>query len=231
VTSKESKGGQARMSALNPKQRQALARKAAKARWENKSVPKKSSKPAQRRQARAPRNTFGEALYEAQRQLAEATSQLAYHQSEYSRLRIQIPHLQRTVAALQGLGQDHVGQPQGPVIGYYPQGYAPPQGAPLPPNYSFDTVLSDAPLNDPPMMVQYQPEPSMTFVMPPAPPPVPPAHPPVPSMVELPKPPKPPRGGGMAGNPSLVASEVENENQFLDEADNDPNNPAGRSWK
>jgi len=228
MTSIQSKGGLARADALTPKKRSAIARKAAKARWENTDVRQKS-KTARKSAPRAQRNTFGEALYEAQHQLAEAVNQLAYHQQEYNRLRTEIPNLQRMVNALQA----HQGQTQeqyrGPQINYYPQGYAPSQGpAPLPPDYSLDTILSDQPLpTDQPTNAGYPNPPSMTFVMPPPPPAIP-AHAPTPSMVEMPRPPLPPRGGGGAIGKPL---EDENENQFLDEAERDLKNAAGGGWK
>lgn len=197
------------MAALSPNQRKSLARKAAKARWG------KDGMPAKKRTKRSPnrsRNTYADALIQAQQQLAEAQQQLGIHQFEYNRLRQEIPALMRTVQALQALNQPQ-STPQsypGPQLGYYPPEMMPqqPQSPPLPPNYSLDTVMSDAPLTsaDPNAM------PSMTFVMPPVPPAVPPARPPMPSMTEMPKPPLPMRGGGGAVGQTL---EEEDENQFL----------------
>lgn len=208
------------MAALSPNQRKSLARKAAKARWG------KDEMPAKKRTKKSPsrsRNTYADALVQAQQQLAEAQQQLGFHQFEYNRLRNEIPALMRTVQALQALNQPQA-SPQsypGPQLGYYPPGAAPqPTAAPLPPNYGMDTVMSDVPIP-----VAFGPEPSMTFVMPPAPPPVPPANPPVPSMVEMPRPPLPPRGGGGAIGKPLE----EDENQFLNEAATNTA-PAGGEW-
>lgn len=208
-----SKGGQARMAALNPKQRKSLARKAAAARWDK----AKMTKTRKRSGPRSPRNAFGAALVQAQKQLAEAQSQLTYHLSEYHRLRAEIPALMQIVNAFQGTQQG----PQ--MTAYYPMpGVQPPAPVQVPPpDYSLDTVLSDSP-------IPTFPDPSMTFVMPPPPAPTPPARPPTPSMTQMPRPPLPQRGGGGAIGKPL---EEENENQLLDEAEKDPKSPtAGGRW-
>ena len=194
----KSKGGEARAAKLSAKERRDIASKAARARWSGATMNKRRKTNRQRQ-----RNTFGDALVQAQQQLAEAQNQLNYHHYEYNRLKVEIPNLMRTVQALQQLqGQPQVPQYPGAQIAYYPQPSQPNGAQPLPLNYSLDTIMSDAPL--------IPGDPSMTFVMPPAPPSIPPAHPPTPSMVEMPKPPLPPRGGGGA-----VGKPIEDEDEDL----------------
>lgn len=196
-----SSGGKARAAKLSPEQRSSIASQGAKGRW---SVSKKPT----RRKTRGSRNTFGQALVQAERELSEAINARNELISQYHVVNNEIPRLKYVVDALRAQQQGTQYQSLRQPIN------VPPMVVPR---------MAEMPMPDIPPAASI-PEPTMEgfgFVLP--------AQQPAATAAAMPPAPRVTRAGGGAGIPEIgdpTPVEEEDEDRFLRASP-----MAGGDWK